>query len=148
MYSPAGGHLCFATDVLGPDMRTLRSTQPNQIFPVSIAKRIIKQILHSVDYLHRECGYIHTGNSLCFGSFSSTSSTKKSRLDIKADNVLTVLPELIIPKIDKHLEELQSATYDNIKPSSQIVKSQPLSDFNFDLHHLRVKLIDYSEGEI
>jgi serine/threonine-protein kinase SRPK3 len=115
---------------------------------VSIAKRIIKQILHGVDYLHRECGYIHTGNSLCSGSFSFTSSTKKSCLDIKADNVLTVLPEPIIPKIDKYLEEHQSATYDNIKSSPQIVKSQPLSDFNLDLRHLRVKLVDYSEGEV
>jgi serine/threonine-protein kinase SRPK3 len=123
----------------------LRSTQPNQIFPVSIAKRIIKQILYGVDYLHRECGYIHTGNSLCSGSFLLTSSTKISCLDIKADNVLTVLPDPIIPKIDKHLEEHQPATHDNIKSP---VKSQPLSDFNLDLRQLTVKLIDYSEGEM
>ena len=62
LYSPAGGHICFATDVLGPNMMSLRSSQPNQTFPVSVAKRIIKQILLSVDYLHRECGYVHTGN--------------------------------------------------------------------------------------
>ncbi|KIM72701.1 hypothetical protein PILCRDRAFT_81670, partial [Piloderma croceum F 1598] len=120
---PAGGHLCFAMDVLGPNMMALWSTKPNQIFSVSITKHIIKQILYGVDYLHCECGYIHT--------------------DIKADNVLTILPEPIIPKIDKHLEEHQPATYDNIKLS---VKSQPLSDFNLDLHQLMVKLIDYSEA--
>ena len=64
LYSSVGGHICFATDVLGPNMMTLRSAQPNQTFPVSVVKRIIKQILLSVDYLHRECGYVHTGNSL------------------------------------------------------------------------------------
>jgi serine/threonine-protein kinase SRPK3 len=145
VYSPAGGHLCFATDVLGPNMMALWSTKPNQIFSVSITKHIIKQILYSVDYLHCECGYIHTGNPFRSGSFSLTLSAKKACLDIKADNVLTVLPEPIIPKIDKHLEEHQPATYDNIKSS---VKSQPLSDFNLDLHQLTVKLIDYSEGEM
>ena len=60
--SSAGGHICFATDVLGPNMMALRSTQPNPTFPVSVAKRIIRQILLRVDYLHRECGYVHTGN--------------------------------------------------------------------------------------
>jgi len=82
VHSSAGGHICFATDVLGPNMMTLRSAQPNQTFPVSVAKRIIKQILLSVDYLHRECGYVHT--------------------DIKADNVLASLPDPIVPQIDNH----------------------------------------------
>lgn len=125
---------------------TLRSAQPNQIFPVSVAKRIIKQILHGIDYLH-ECGYIHTGNSLCPHSFLLISWTKKWCVDIKADNILAVLHEPIVPQIDKHLEDHQSTTCGNMKPSSQIVKSQPLFDSNHDLHHLRVKLVDYSEGE-
>jgi len=124
--SSAGGHICFATDVLGPNMMTLRSAQPNQTFPVSVAKRIIKQILLSVDYLHRECGYVHT--------------------DIKADNVLAALPDPIVPQIDEYIENHQSATYDNLKPSSQIINSQPLTNLNLDLRHLKVRLIDYGEA--
>ncbi|KIM91302.1 hypothetical protein PILCRDRAFT_520 [Piloderma croceum F 1598] len=126
VHSSAGGHICFVTDVLGPNMMTLRSAQPNQTFPMSVAKRIIKQILLSVDYLHRECGYIHT--------------------DIKADNVLASLPDPIVPQIDKYVEDHQSATYDNLKPSCQIIKSHPLTNFNLDLRHLRVRLIDYDEA--
>jgi serine/threonine-protein kinase SRPK3 len=142
--SSAGGHICFATDVLGPNMMILRSAQPNHTFPVSVAKRIIKQILLSVDYLHRECGYVHTGDFLCR---SLTWSTKKLCLDIKADNVLASLPDPIVPQIDKYVEDHQSATYDNLKPSCQIIKSHPLTNFNLDLRHLRVRLIDYGEGE-
>jgi hypothetical protein len=76
------------------------------------------------------------------------SSTKKSYLDIKADNVLAAPPDPIVPQIDKYLEEHPSTTYDdNFKPSSQIIKSQPLTDFNFDLRYLSVRLIDYGKGE-
>ena len=115
------------------------------MFPVSVVKRIIKQILLSIDYLHRECGYIHTGNLLCPRSL--TWSTKKLCLDIKADNILASLPDPIVTQMDKYVEDHQSATYDNVKPSCQIIKSQPLTNFNLDLGHLRVRLIDYSEGE-
>lgn len=125
-------------------MRTLRSAQPNQIFAVSVAKRIIKQILLSVDYLHRECGYVHTGNLLRPCPFSLT---KKSCLDIRADNVLAALPDSIVLQLDKYLDGNQLATHDNLKPTSQILKSQPLTDFNLDLRHLKVRLIDYGTGE-
>ena len=140
--SSAGGHICFATDVLGPNMITLRSAQPNQTFPVSVAKRIIRQILLSVDYLHCEFGYIHTGN-LCCVLVRWPGRLRNYVLDIKADNVLASLPD----QIDKYIEDHQSATCDNLNPSYQIMKSKPLTNFNLDLRHLRVRLIDYGEGE-
>jgi serine/threonine-protein kinase SRPK3 len=60
--SAAGGHICFVTDVLSSGLATLRPPGQNR-FPLPIAKRIIKQVLLALDYLHRECGYIHTGGS-------------------------------------------------------------------------------------
>jgi hypothetical protein len=60
-YSSVGGHICFVTDVLGSNLQSLRVAQPNQTFSLNIAKRIVKQILLGLDYLHRECGYVHTG---------------------------------------------------------------------------------------
>ena len=68
-------------------------------------------------------------------------------LDIKSDNVLAALSDPIVPQIDKYIEDHPTATYDNLKPSCQIIKSQPLTNFNLDLRHLRVRLIDYGEGE-
>jgi hypothetical protein len=56
------------------------------------------------------------------------------------------LPDPIVPQIDKYLQDDQSVTYDNLN-SSPTIKSQPLPDFNLDLCHLKVQLIDYSEGE-
>ena len=45
------------------------------------------------------------------------------------------------------MEDHQPATYDNLKPHCQIIKSQRLTNFNLDLGHLRARLIDYGEGE-
>lgn len=30
-------------------------------FEISVAKRKVKQILPGLDYLHNQCGYVHTG---------------------------------------------------------------------------------------
>jgi serine/threonine protein kinase len=60
--SAAGGHICFVTDVLSSSLASLRPRGQNR-FTVAAAKRIIKQVLLALDYLHRECGYIHTGES-------------------------------------------------------------------------------------
>lgn len=56
----AAGHICFVTDPLSSTLSGLRPRGKNR-FPIPIAKRIIKQVLLALDYLHRECGYIHTG---------------------------------------------------------------------------------------
>jgi serine/threonine protein kinase len=58
--SAAGGHICFVLDPLSSSLAELRPLGQNR-FTVPTAKRIIKQVLLALDYLHRECGYIHTG---------------------------------------------------------------------------------------
>jgi len=62
-YSYHGPHMSLATDVLGSDTLTLRRVQPRRVFSVHVTKRIIKQTLLALDYLHRECGLVHTGTS-------------------------------------------------------------------------------------
>lgn len=61
--SAAGGHICFVMVPLSSSLADLRPPGQNQ-FTVPTAKRIIKQVLLALDYLHRECGYIHTGGSI------------------------------------------------------------------------------------
>lgn len=62
VHSIVGGHIFFVTDALGLDMRALRAARPNQILSTLVTKRIVLQTLLALDYLHRECGYIHTGD--------------------------------------------------------------------------------------
>jgi serine/threonine-protein kinase SRPK3 len=58
-----GPHICFVTNVLGANITSLHSLQPNghSVLPVAVAKCIIKQTLLALDYLHRECNFVHTG---------------------------------------------------------------------------------------
>ena len=59
-----GPHICIVTDVFGPDLTYIRSFLPAQrrFFPLALTQRIIKQTLLALDYLHRECKLVHTGN--------------------------------------------------------------------------------------
>ncbi|TPX48798.1 hypothetical protein SeMB42_g02469 [Synchytrium endobioticum] len=57
---PHGVHVCMAFEVLGPNLLTLIRQYHHRGIPVNIVRRIIKQVLMGLDYLHRECGIIHT----------------------------------------------------------------------------------------
>ncbi|EDR03874.1 uncharacterized protein LACBIDRAFT_331109 [Laccaria bicolor S238N-H82] len=57
--SAAGGHICFATEPLSSSVANFRVPGQDWL-ALPIAKRITKQVLLALDYLHRECGYIHT----------------------------------------------------------------------------------------
>jgi len=46
--------------VLGPNLLTLIRQYRHRGIPIHIVKRITKQILMGLDYLHRECNIIHT----------------------------------------------------------------------------------------
>jgi serine/threonine-protein kinase SRPK3 len=139
---------------LGENIRSLRRRLPNgqRIFPVAVAKRIIKQTLLALDYLHRECGLVHTG---IFSSFQYGSVQLTTRFsDVKPDNI-TVCIDHSDAAITPLFREIPSATYDprfepDISPDPIItVKSQPLPNFGLrqDASNLNICLIDYSHGK-
>ncbi|KAJ1569801.1 serine/threonine protein kinase, CMGC group [Nowakowskiella sp. JEL0078] len=57
---PHGIHVCMAFEVLGPNLLTLIRQYHHRGIPAPVVQRIAKQILQGLDYLHRECGIIHT----------------------------------------------------------------------------------------
>ncbi|KAI9357988.1 kinase-like domain-containing protein [Zopfochytrium polystomum] len=57
---PHGTHVAMGFEVLGPNLLTLIRQYHHRGIPVNIVKRITKQVLMGLDYLHRECGIIHT----------------------------------------------------------------------------------------
>ncbi|TDL24708.1 kinase-like protein [Rickenella mellea] len=128
-----GPHACFVTEVLGSDLQSLRSTQPNHAFSVSITKRIIKQVLHALEYVHRECGLVHR--------------------DVKPQNIMVSM-EASDVMIAEYLDKNPATTYEprvepDLSPNPIItVRSQPLPNFGLDstLSKLRVKLADYGES--
>lgn len=51
----------FVFDVHGSDLHALAGTQPGHRFSSAITRRILKQLLQALNFLHTACGVIHTG---------------------------------------------------------------------------------------
>ncbi|KIO24033.1 hypothetical protein M407DRAFT_26563 [Tulasnella calospora MUT 4182] len=60
--SSHGDHICIVTEALGLDLDRFRMHFAKRKLPVPLVKRLVKQILLALDYLHRGCGIIHTAN--------------------------------------------------------------------------------------
>ena len=57
---PNGKHVCMVFEVLGENLLGLIKRYEHRGIPMTVVKQITRQILLGLDYLHRECGIIHT----------------------------------------------------------------------------------------
>ncbi|GEQ72326.1 hypothetical protein JCM33374_g6013 [Metschnikowia sp. JCM 33374] len=57
---PNGVHVCMVFEVLGENLLGLIRRYKHRGIPVVFVKQIAKQLLSSLDFLHRMCGVIHT----------------------------------------------------------------------------------------
>lgn len=57
---PNGTHVCMVFEVLGENLLGLIKRWNHRGIPIPLVKQIAKQVLLGLDYLHRECGIIHT----------------------------------------------------------------------------------------
>ncbi|KAI0265562.1 kinase-like domain-containing protein [Gloeopeniophorella convolvens] len=129
-----GPHICMVTDPLGWTLEDLQFFQPGHTFTLPVTKRIVKQLLLAIDYLHRECAAMH--------------------VDLKPSNLM-VSVENDEGKITSFLEQNPSSTYDpplfepDLSPDPIVtVRSQPIPNFGLDksLNNLSIKLADYGNG--
>lgn len=64
---PNGAHTCITFDVDGSSLYDLqRALPPDRAFPADLAKRVSRQILLALDFVHRRCGVVHTGQPEMF----------------------------------------------------------------------------------
>jgi len=57
---PHGTHVCMVFEVLGENLLGLIKRWNHRGIPMPLVRQITKQVLLGLDYLHRECGIIHT----------------------------------------------------------------------------------------
>ncbi|KAI0400895.1 kinase-like domain-containing protein [Xylaria palmicola] len=57
---PNGVHICMVFEVLGENLLGLIKKWQHRGIPRDLVMQITKQVLMGLDYLHRECGIIHT----------------------------------------------------------------------------------------
>ena len=57
---PNGVHVCMVFEVLGENLLGLIKRWNYRGIPMPLVKQITKQVLLGLDYLHRDCGIIHT----------------------------------------------------------------------------------------
>ncbi|KAJ7928910.1 kinase-like domain-containing protein [Mycena leptocephala] len=133
-FEPTGGHVLFAMEPLGSDLERLRRSQPKRKFSMQIARRIVKQMLLALDYLHNECAFIHA--------------------DLKPDNFLVCPPDLTQEHIKDFLSRSPIKRHHPISEPSLAphpivtIQSQPLPNSGLapSLENLHIKLIDYGQA--
>lgn len=121
---PNGTHVCMVFEVLGENLLGLIKRWNHRGIPMPIVKQITKQVLLGLDYLHRECGIIHT--------------------DLKPENVLIEIGDVeqivkTFVKEEPKKEEKEENRNGRRRRRTLITGSQPLpSPLNASFNHVDI----------
>ncbi|KAI5861011.1 kinase-like protein [Durotheca rogersii] len=117
---PNGVHVCMVFEVLGENLLGLIKKWQHRGIPRDLVMQITKQVLMGLDYLHRECGIIHT--------------------DLKPENVLIEIGD--VEQVVKKVVKTENSDKENHRNGRRrrrtlITGSQPLpsplnANFNRD----------------
>ncbi|KAK8005750.1 hypothetical protein PG990_011787 [Apiospora arundinis] len=107
---PNGTHVCMVFEVLGENLLGLIKKWQHRGIPRDLVVQITKQVLMGLDYLHRECGIIHT--------------------DLKPENVLIEIGDVeqVVKKVVKSESSADKENHRNGRRRRRtlITGSQPL----------------------
>ncbi|KAK3814294.1 MAG: serine/threonine protein kinase, CMGC family [Benniella sp.] len=109
---PNGSHVCMVFEVLGENLLSVIKRYRHRGIPVHLVRQIIYQVLMGLDYMHRECGIIHT--------------------DLKPENVLVCVEnvEEVVKGLIGDLDYSDPAALAGVGRSSKdskIIESRPLT---------------------
>ncbi|CEJ92769.1 hypothetical protein VHEMI08399 [[Torrubiella] hemipterigena] len=117
---PNGEHVCLVFDVLGQYLDFQTAKYKGGRLPVKSVKLLEKQLLLGLDYLHTECGIIHTG--------------------LKPTNILLELekPEVAMSKYLSLVAPRMTETKPQI-PLREAITTPPISEIT----HPKVRIVDF-----
>ncbi|KAK3845983.1 MAG: kinase-like domain-containing protein [Linnemannia gamsii] len=107
---PNGLHVCMVFEVLGENLLSMIKRYRHQGIPAHLVQQILYQVLMGLDYMHRECGIIHT--------------------DLKPENVLVCVEDVeqVVKKLMGNTDYSDAAAFaEQYRRSSKVVTSKPLT---------------------
>ncbi|KAG4304833.1 hypothetical protein PORY_001886 [Pneumocystis oryctolagi] len=126
---PNGTHICMVFELLGENLLSLIQRYDYRGIPMPLVKQITKQVLLGLDYLHRDCGIIHT--------------------DLKPENVLICISnEDAIAQVVNASQESPRSNYSDSQKSKHnhiITSSQPLLNSDILLYKPSISMYDLKE---
>jgi serine/threonine-protein kinase SRPK3 len=142
---PNGEHVCLAFDVLGHHLDFQAAKYEDGKIPVRAVKVIARQLLLGLDFLHRECGIIHTGMAnpnishllYCWHLLIL-------RIDLKPTNILLEL-ENPNSTISHYLSEVPARISSQLHVAAPLREVIPTSLVS-ETKNLHVRLIDFGVG--
>jgi serine/threonine-protein kinase SRPK3 len=143
---PNGQHVCFVFDVLGHHLDFQTAKYEDGRLPLKAVKIIARQLLLGLDFLHRECGIIHTGIAMrCESPLTHYNSANYGRhIDLKPTNILL---ELETPEetIEKYLSEIPARVSHErgvTKPLREVIRTPLISE----MLEPRIRIVDFGVG--
>ncbi|OOF91778.1 hypothetical protein ASPCADRAFT_518194 [Aspergillus carbonarius ITEM 5010] len=118
---PNGNHVCLVFDVLGHHMDFQTAKYADGRLPVQSVRTIARQLLLGLDFLHKECGVIHT--------------------DLKPSNILLELdqPDSIITEYLSRVPPRVDSGGDAPVPLREVITTPLLSE----MKEPRIQIIDF-----
>lgn len=109
---PNGKHVCMVFEVLGENLLSMIRRYHHRGIPVRLVQQIIYQVLMGLDYMHRECGIIHT--------------------DLKPENVLVCVEDVeeVVKNLLRDMDDSSQASKEKADSGScttKIIGSKPLT---------------------
>ncbi|KAF9102070.1 serine/threonine protein kinase, CMGC group [Mortierella sp. AM989] len=114
---PNGLHVCMVFEVLGENLLSVIKRYRHRGIPIHLVRQIVHQVLMGLDYMHRECGIIHT--------------------DLKPENVLVCVEDVeqVVRGLigDMDYSDPEALAKASRMGKAKIVESRPLTHGAHDL---------------
>lgn len=143
---PNGKHVCLVFEVLGHHLDFQTAKYEDGRLPLKAVRTIVRQLLLGLDFLHRECGIIHTGMVMRYQSppTQNHGANYHRHPDLKPTNILL---ELETPEetIDKYLTETTpriTTEGGTTKPLREVITTPLISEMR-DPH---IRIVDFGVG--
>ncbi|KAI1783136.1 kinase-like protein [Ganoderma leucocontextum] len=135
VHMSAEPRLCIAKEPCGPTLAALQATQPHQSFTLPISKRIVKQTLLALSFIHTTMKRTHMGVNPHNIQVALLGTKEQLTANIR-DHLSSNPPEMIYP------ESVPDHYFVSSKGSRAMMKAQPLPAFGLSpsLDNLEVRL--------